>query len=582
MIAIRNLTKQFKNNNITALDDVSCDIESNKIVGLIGPDGAGKTTLLRIVAGILTPNNGDVFINGKCIDLYNDNHDDRIPIKKLHEIISYMPQKFGLYEDLSIMENLTLYAQLHNLREDEKQSAFEKVLKITKLEKFRNRLAGNLSGGMKQKLGLACSLLKKPNILILDEPSVGVDPVSRRDLISMVGTMIDENTTVLWSTAYLDEAQNLDHVILLNEGKVIFEGSPNAAIQNVRGRVFLFAGLDKSKRCISSELLKREDVVDSGINGQFVKILIVKNADVKSVYDSINCDDVAPPIRIEPAFEDACVDILGGVSTKESKVGEYVSDVLFSGDENVVDAENLTKRFADFTAVDNISFSLGSGKILGLLGPNGSGKSTTFKMLCGLLEPDGGVAKIAGVDISQMGSDAKMNIGYMAQKFSLYSILSVRQNLEFFSGVYRLKGKNKKKAIDSMIEIFNLQHFQNVNAGTLSLGFKQRLALACAIMHKPRVLFLDEPTSGVDPLTRKEFLMHINAMVTRGISVIITTHFMDEAEFCDDVALIFNGKIRALGTPDQLKEACSVENATLEHAFIEITKVASENDARLT
>jgi ABC-type multidrug transport system ATPase subunit len=580
MISLKHLTKKFKSNNIAALDDVSCDIDSNKIVGFIGPDGAGKTTLLRIVAGILTPNNGEVLIDEKNVDLYGSNNANYMSIKEIHKIISYMPQKFGLYEDLSVVENLTLYAQLHNLKEEEKHNAFDKVLKTTKLENFRDRLAGNLSGGMKQKLGLACSLLKKPNILILDEPSVGVDPISRRDLISMVGTMLDVNTTVLWSTAYLDEAKDLDHVVLLDEGKVIFEGSPNVATRNVCGRVFLFSGLKKDKRHFSSEMLKRNDVVDSVISGQFVRVLTAKNTDVVDVCRCVKKDfcDIELPVSVEPVFEDACIDILGGVVIKESNIGEYVNDVQFSGNGNIVEAEDLIKTFGDFIAVNNISFSVGRGKILGLLGPNGSGKSTTFKMLCGLLRPDSGTAKIAGVDIINMSGDAKMNIGYMAQKFSLYSILSVRQNLEFFSGAYRLKGKNRKNAIDSMIEIFNLQNFQNVNAGILSLGFKQRLALACAIMHKPRALFLDEPTSGVDPLTRREFWMHINAMVTRGISVIVTTHFMDEAENCDDIALIYNGRIRALGTPDELKAACNVENATLEHAFMEIIKIADEND----
>ncbi|MDR1390981.1 MAG: ATP-binding cassette domain-containing protein [Holosporales bacterium] len=584
MIEIRNLTKKFNKGTLTALDDVSCRIESNKIVGFIGPDGSGKTTLLRIVAGILTPNFGDVLINSKKLDVYSKHNLEDLSIDDFQNMISYMPQKFGLYEDLSIIENLNLYAQLHNIKGEIRQKAFDEVLEMTKLKNFKNRLAGNLSGGMKQKLGLACSLLKKPKILILDEPSVGVDPISRRDLIAMVNSMLDKDTTVLWSTAYLDEAEELDHVILLNNGKVSFEGNPKEAINGVRGRVYLFQEITEKRRFFSSELMKKDGVIDSIIRGNSVKFLI-KNRDIKDIYTDMKSEftDIKVPNLITPSFEDACVDILGGLTEKESPVSQYIESLSFSGKENVVEAINLTKKFGDFTAVDNVSFSVKSGKIFGLLGPNGSGKSTTFRILCGLLRQTSGTAKISGIDIANMGSDAKMNIGYMAQKFSLYSILSVRQNLEFFSGAYRIKDKQRKKAVDSMISIFQFEHIQNMNAEILSLGFKQRLALACAIMHKPQVLFLDEPTSGVDPITRKEFWMHINSMVSHGVSVVVTTHFMDEAENCDEIALVYRGKIRAIGSPDELKRLCiGEENPTLEQAFSKIVETANRNDEQFT
>ena len=580
MIEIRNLTKQFNKGTLTALDDVSCEIETNKIVGFIGPDGAGKTTLLRTIAGILTPNSGEILIDGRPVDIYEKNNPNSISIHDLQEMLSYMPQKFGLYEDLTVMENLELYAQLQNLHGDEKQKSFDNVLNLTKLLNFTNRLAGNLSGGMKQKLGLACALLKKPRILVLDEPSVGVDPISRRDLIAMVNSMLDKDTTVLWSTAYLDEAENLDHVILLNEGKIIFQGNPKEAIDKVRNRVFIFQKVTEQKRKFSSKLMKQNGVIDSVISGQNVKF-ITDGIDVDNVYESIQKEfgDAKRPVAITPIFEDACVDILGGMREKESPVSGYVKKVSFSGNRDVVEAIHLTKKFGDFTAVDNVSFSVKPGKIFGLLGPNGSGKSTTFRMLCGLLRQNSGTAKIAGIDIADMGSDAKMNIGYMAQKFSLYSMLSVRQNLDFFSGAYRLTGKDRKEAVESMIEIFHFEDLQDVNAGVLSLGFKQRLALACAIMHRPPVLFLDEPTSGVDPITRKEFWMHINAMVSHGISVIVTTHFMDEAENCDEIALVYRGKIRAMGSPDDLKALCDKDsNPTLEKAFIKIVEKADKHE----
>lgn len=584
MIEIRNLTKRFNKGTITALDDVSCSIENNKIIGFIGPDGAGKTTLLRIIAGILTPDEGEILIENKPLDIYEKNDAESLSIQKLHEMLSYMPQKFGLYEDLTVMENLELYAQLQNLHGEAKLAAFDNVLQMTKLSNFINRLAGKLSGGMKQKLGLACALLKKPRILILDEPSVGVDPISRQDLIAMVNSMLDKNTTVLWSTAYLDEAENLDHIILLNNGKVTFEGSPIEAKKRINGRVFLFSDIEEKRRYFASELMKKDGVMDSVIQGRSIKFLI-KDRDVNDIYEDMKSEfgNIRSPVSIQPIFEDACVDILGGLNEKESPVAQYISDINFSGDDAVVEAINLTKRFGDFTAADNISFSVKPGRIFGLLGPNGSGKSTTFRMLCGLLKQNSGTAKITGIDIAHMGSDAKMNIGYMAQKFSLYTALSVRQNLEFFSGAYRLTGKDRINAVESMIDIFHFGELQNINSGFLSLGFKQRLALACSIMHKPPVLFLDEPTSGVDPITRKEFWMHINCMVSHGVSVIVTTHFMDEAENCDEIALVYRGKIRAMGSPDELKMLCKdVANPTLEQAFIKIVEIADQTDEQIT
>ena len=577
MIKIQNLTKRFNNGALTALDDISCVIENNKITGFIGPDGAGKTTLLRIMAGILTPDTGSIEIDGQLLDIYEQN--DGVQLPKYQDTISYMPQKFGLYEDLTVIENLELYAKLQCMDDNKKKVAFDKVLEMTKLANFTKRLAGNLSGGMKQKLGLACALLKKPKILILDEPSVGVDPISRRDLIEMVNSMLDEDTTVLWSTAYLDEAEKLDHVVLLNEGKIIFQGSPKEAIEDVKNKVFILKDISENKRIILSKLLKIDGVIDTVILGNHIKFL-TNGCNIRDICYHIRTKlkMSQEPQKIEPIFEDACIDILGGVQEKESPIFQYFDDVNFFSDKNVVEAINLTKRFGNFVAVDNVSFAVKPGKIFGLLGPNGSGKSTTFRMLCGLLQKNSGTAKIVGVDIAQICSNAKMNIGYMAQKFSLYSMLSVRQNLDFFSGIYGLTGDKQKYAVQKMIDMFHFEKLQNIKAGVLPLGFKQRLALACSIMHKPPVLFLDEPTSGVDPITRKEFWMHINALVSCGTSVVVTTHFMDEAENCDEIALVYRGKIRALGTPDDLKNVCdSDKNPTLEKAFIKIVETVDKN-----
>jgi ABC-2 type transport system ATP-binding protein len=345
-------------------------------------------------------------------------------------------------------------------------------------------------------------------------------------------------------------------------------------MKNIESRVFVLKNVGANKREISHKLMELEYIEDSMIIGQNIKIVISPNHENKLPKGFL---------RTRPNFEDACVNMLGGVTLKKSAIDEYMEGTIFKGNEedDVVEAINLSKKFGDFKATDNVSFSVKRGKIFGLLGPNGSGKSTTFKILCGLLRQDEGTARIVGIDIANMGSDAKMNIGYMAQKFSLYPVLSVRQNMEFFSGAYRLSGRKQREAVDLMLRIFHLEDMEKVTTGVLSLGYKQRLALACSIMHKPQVLFLDEPTSGVDPLTRKEFWIHINSMVRHGVSVIVTTHFMDEAENCDDIAMVYKGKIRATGSPDDIKNLYrgDDEEPTLEKAFINIIQ---EVDSRPT
>jgi ABC-type multidrug transport system ATPase subunit len=274
-----------------------------------------------------------------------------------------------------------------------------------------------------------------------------------------------------------------------------------------------------------------------------------------------------------PRFEDAFVDLLGGTRKGDSPLGGVERPA--EGDGPLVEAQGLTKRFGSFTAAANVTFRIRRGEIFGLLGPNGAGKSTTFKMLCGLLTPTAGTARVAGADLYRAGGSARAKLGYMAQKFSLYGQLSVAQNLDFFAGVYGLSGQRKRDAIDRMVRAFELSPFLNSDAGELPLGFKQRLALACAVLHDPPVLFLDEPTSGVDPLTRREFWAHINAMVERGVTVLVTTHFLDEAEYCDRVALIYRGQVIAEGSPDDLKEKAKSEDLsepTLEDAFIALVE----------
>ena len=469
-VEIKNLTQYF--GKITALDNLSLNIEKGKITGLIGADGAGKTTLLRTIIGLLIPDKGEISTLG-----FN-------PVTQKEELtplIGYMPQKFGLYEDLTVIENLTLYADLKNVPHE-----FEKMLEFTKLAPFQDRLAGALSGGMKQKLGLACTLLGNPEFLLLDEPSVGVDPISRKDLMQMVREMINPETTVLWSTAYLDEAHSFDTAVVIDRGRVIYEGKPH---------------------------------------------------------------DLAPTPQ---EFENKVIDLMGGYKQENSKIAENYT-LLKDIQDCTVEADNLEKKYGNFYAVKNNSFCIQKGEIFGLLGPNGAGKSTSFKMMCGLAKPTNGTARIMGIDITKDPEKARSNLGYMAQKFSLYGSLTVRENLEFFASAYGIKFKNRASRVKEIIEVFGLKDYADQKSEELPLGLKQRLSMACALIHNPPVLFLDEPTSGVDVLTRRDFWNHITSLARKGVTILVTTHFMDEAEYCDRISLFYHGETIALGTPEELK-----------------------------
>jgi ABC-2 type transport system ATP-binding protein len=595
-VKIEHLTKRFaseesvKIQSKPALENLSAVIKTGHITGLVGPDGAGKTTLIRLIGGLMTPSEGRVEVFG----LDSVRH-----AAEIQQGISYMPQRFGLYEDLSVEENLRLYSDLHNVTGKEREQQFARLLEFTDLKRFSDRLAGNLSGGMKQKLGLACSLIEKPRLLLLDEPSVGVDPISRRELWQLVNDLIDDSMAVVWSTAYLDEAEKCETVLLLNEGQLLFDGPPSELTSRVQERTFVIQNLSGSKRQVLTEALETPQVLDGVIQGRNVRIVTAKSNETPDLSHS-HFAQQAEIIATPPRFEDAFIDILGGGPSGHSQLAENMPTIYQNNRqdgmqndqhtgpnqsrETLVEAIHLTKRFGNFIAANDINFAIQSGEIFGLLGPNGAGKSTTFKMMCGLLKPTEGTAKVVGLNLQTASSKARSRIGYMAQKFSLYGNLSVLQNLDFFSGVYGLGGKTRNEAIDRMIHTFNLQPYLNANSGGLPLGYKQRLALACAVMHNPHVLFLDEPTSGVDPITRREFWTHINGLVEKGVTVMVTTHFMDEAEYCDRIALVYRGKVIALGEPDQLRQQAATEqlpNPTMEDTFIQLIQAfdaAHKND----
>jgi len=562
-IELKNVSKIFPSNDTPAVDKINAKIFSKHVTGLIGPDGAGKTTILRMMASLLMPTSGSILIEG--IDFAKDSLD-------IHDMISYMPQKFGLYEDLTVMENLNLYADLRGVLGDQRDEIFDKLLDFTSLKSFINRFAGRLSGGMKQKLGLACSLIQRPKILLLDEPSVGVDPISRRELWNMVYELVDDGIAVVWSTSYLDEAERCSSVLVMNNGKLLYNGAPSELTNSMIGRSFFAVSDNISNRQLSIQAFKDTEVLDSVIQGKKVRLVLKGNDSKISFNNEIKLQ------YTKPRFEDFFMSLLGGVPKEFieniglSEPVHHESSIDKSND-IVVEAKGLTKCYGNFTAVDNINFKVNRGEVFGILGPNGAGKSTTFKMMCGLAVPTKGDAKVNGIDLLDSPSKAREYMGYMAQKFSLYGDLSVNQNLKFFSGIYGLSGKIAKIAIEHMIKEFELKPFLNTNASMLPLGFKQRLSMACATMHKPPILFLDEPTSGVDPITRREFWMKINSLVEKGTSVIVTTHFLDEAEYCDHIALMYRGRIIAMDTPDNIRESVRSEklpDPDMEDAFVKL------------
>ena len=555
-INIQNVSKKFPQNKITALQNISCQIPEGKITGIIGPDGAGKTTLIRCITGLLQPNEGTIHIKRPSTN------SSKAPIN-----IGYMPQKFGLYEDLSVKENLQLYATLKNIPPQKQQELYSDLLKFTNLSKFENFMTKNLSGGMQQKLGLACALISSPQLLVLDEPSVGVDPLSRQELLQIIKTLSAQGTTVLWATAYLDEAEQFDNCIVLNDGKILYQGSPHALTAQLQNRVAYFK-IEKDKENSLKKIINTSpDIVDSIIQGQNIRV-VFKNA-IKNISDN-------KALKTSPRFEDAIINLLGGIQNKISPLTTSYPKIT-NDKEYPIEAIDITKKYGKFYAVKKNSFQIKRGEIYGLLGPNGAGKSTSFKMMCGLTPPTSGNIKIMGLDIHKKANQARSYIGYMAQKFSLYSDLNIIQNLSFFSGIYGLKGKEQKEKIQEMIELFHLQNYLTTNAGQLPLGYKQRLALSCAIIHNPTILFLDEPTSGVDPLTRREFWNHINTLSDKGVTIMVTTHFMDEAEYCNRISLFYQGETIASGTPDKLKQEIS-SKATLEEAFIALIKQHKEKE----
>ena len=607
-----------------ALDRVSLSVTRGQLTALVGPDGAGKTTLMRMMAGLLAPDEGSLRVLG--LDVTRD-------AQAVQDRISYMPQRFGLYEDLSVQENLDLYADLHGVPQAVRRERFARLMAMTDLARFTARPAGKLSGGMKQKLGLACTLVRSPELLLLDEPSVGVDPLSRRDLWEILLQLVrDEQLSVVVSTAYMDEAERCAHVHVMNAGQVLANGTPQALAQRAQGLTFVATPPDgMAARMLQARLLDAASaVVDAVPRGGQVRFIRRPDVDEEALQPLLENVVVHPrPAELEDAFmlmlrqhaeavggqssseeppaagadrtlhgswNDALTapapdgqrpaavtqqDLTAafpplnegaGASRRDASGVSLQSAVLPVTDhaEPVIVVRDLVRRFGDFTAVASTSFEVWRGEIFGLLGPNGAGKTTTFRRLCGLLPATSGSLQVAGANLRVAPARARARIGYVAQKFSLYATLTVRENLAFYGAAYGLHGRQLTERIEAMLQRFDLD--PEAESGLLPAGYRQRLAMAAGLIHAPDILFLDEPTSGIDPLARRAFWRTITALSAQGVTIVITTHFMEEAEYCDRIAIQDAGRMLALGTPREVRTQAGEAGSDMNAAFIAIVE----------
>jgi len=625
VVRAEGLTRRFTGPDgrpLVALDRVSLSVTRGQLTALVGPDGAGKTTLMRMMAGLLAPDEGSLRVLG--LDVTRD-------AQAVQDRISYMPQRFGLYDDLSVQENLDLYADLHGVPQAVRRERFAQLMAMTDLARFTARPAGKLSGGMKQKLGLACTLVRSPELLLLDEPSVGVDPLSRRDLWEILLQLVrDEQLSVVVSTAYMDEAERCAHVHVMNAGHVLADGTPQALAQRAQGLTFVAmppGGM--AARMLQARLLDAAsvvvDAVPSGGQVRFIRRPDVDEAALRPMLENV---DVHPrPAELEDAFmlmlrqhaeaaggqssseglpaagtdrtlqgrrnseptapdgqrpsavtqQDRTVAVPplnegAGASRRDASGVSLQSAVLPVTDhaEPVIVVRDLVRRFGDFTAVASTSFEVRRGEIFGLLGPNGAGKTTTFRMLCGLLPATSGSLQVAGANLRVAPARARARIGYVAQKFSLYATLTVRENLAFYGAAYGLHGRQLTERMDAMLQRFDLD--PEAASGLLPAGYRQRLAMAAGLIHAPDILFLDEPTSGIDPLARRAFWRTITALSAQGVTIVITTHFMEEAEYCDRIAIQDAGRMLALGTPREVRTRAGGAGSDMNAAFIAIVE----------
>jgi ABC-type multidrug transport system ATPase subunit len=556
-IRVEGFTKRYGKR--VAADGLSLTVHAGEIYGLVGADGAGKSSLMKAVAGVLAFDAGTVEVFGTRVDSERS-------AEQVKRRIGFLPQGLGLnlYPDLSIEENVDFFGRLRGVPAAELLERKRQLLEMTRLDSFRARPMRQLSGGMKQKLGLVCTLIHEPDLVILDEPTTGVDPVSRRDFWAILGKLLEEKgVTALVSTAYLDEADRFHRVSLFHEGKVMGEGSPAELVATVPGTLALFRAEPQA------DALPRLKAAfpQTEAMGAWLRVF-AEGLDAPQAREAVDKALAGIPptdwFAREPELEDVFVAMLRQRGAKLESAFPADSRVPAASTDLAIEARGLTRLFGDFRAADAVSFSVPQGEIFGLLGANGAGKTTVIKMLTGILKPSSGEGRVAGADMRSAGLAIKERIGYMSQAFSLYHDLSVIENIRLYAGIYGLDGRQAQRRSDWVIGMAGLAGFENDAAGRLPMGLRQRLALGCALVHEPRVLFLDEPTSGVDPIGRRMFwdiLFHLSRR--EGVAILVTTHYMSEAEHCDHLALMYAGRVVADASPETMKAEVSAESGQL-------------------
>jgi len=541
---------QKKYDNVLAVSGLDLRIERGEMFGLVGADGAGKSTTIRMLCTLVLPSAGEARILGM---------DTVKQAGNIKEKIGYVAERFNLYPTLTVEENLSFFARLRNLPREVSEKRMKELLQFCRLEPFRKRQAQHLSGGMQKKLALACSLIHEPEVVFLDEPTTGVDPVSRRDFWRIIADFLTRGITVLVSTPYLDEAERFHRIAFMHKGQIIACDTPQNLKAQLAGEL-----LEIRTRQINEAVtvLARASFVQTAqVFGDTVHVMVdraeERRAEINRLLKehSISVIDLR---RISAGLEDVFVTQLTGLEDKQKSrtaAENSVATVLKEDSqyETAIEVTDLSKKFGDFTAVDRVSFNIARGEIFGLLGPNGSGKTTTIRMITGLLKSTEGKAFVLGGDMSLMADIVQSRIGYMSQKFSLFNDLTVEENITFYGNLYSLPAESLKERKAWVLKMAGLSGKEKTLASELAGGWKQRLALGCAIIHSPEVVFLDEPTAGVDPLSRRAFWELIQELSTRGTTIFITTHYMDEAEHCHRLGLMYQGKLIALGSPHQLK-----------------------------
>ena len=551
VIDVRNLCRGYGTfTRVDAVRGVSFTAQRGEIFGLIGPDGAGKTSIIQMLAGVLRPHGGSARVDG--LDVVSAS-------ERVKQRIGYMPQGLGsnLYDSLTVHENIEFFRDLRKLPADVYGKNRTELLAVTRLEPFLDRRAANLSGGMRQKLALICTLIHLPDVLLLDEPTTGVDPISRQEFWQIIGRLVEErHATVLLSTSYMDEAARCHRVALVHGGLVIGEGTPEDLKRRGRGR---FARLHALPQSLALQLLReRQDVHTTEVFGDELHINF--DGELREIEAALRergatVGDIALQ---EPGLEDVFLQLLGGVERGRRLIALETTPVRQTGD--AVECRGVSRRFGAFTAVNAIDLSVRRGEIFGLLGPNGAGKTTLIKMMCGLLQPSAGRIAIGGVDVRTQRERVWTAIGYMSQRFSLYHDLTVLQNLQLYADLYGLP----QSAYADLMARLGLEPFTSRLTRDLPVGVRQRVSLLCGVLHRPAAVFLDEPTSGVDPRARRVFWDLIYSLSRdAGITVLVSTHYMDEAAHCDRLALMHQGRLIAEGSPADVREQSERRSGSL-------------------